>query len=279
MATSILQVGWSSGVRIDAPGLDVQVLATAGSVGIQRTPVFIKMVDIGDVDENDSRIQIITADGVAIHQGSIAFDCDNQTLPSIFDWILKDRKEEFNISFGTQNLDYVEIKDCVWTNFSLSGSVQGLVTGSLQFMSRASEIDRVENSLVFNNINDRELVPYWQTGNEDVISWSFNVTQEVTPKYLNTTNEFPAYFRIGPWNFTVDVETVVDLLEADNNDVRIAVNKLFSPVKGFRLSETTNKPGLNELAKHSYQFQLHGEPKNHFDEAAEDGQGVIFTVS
>jgi hypothetical protein len=213
-----------------------------------------------------------------VHQGEISFDCDNQTLPLILDWILGHRKQEFTVSFGTQELDYVELEDCVWTAFSLSGSVQGLVTGSIQFMSRASSIEKLTAN-IFTNINDRDLVPYWQTGNQDVTSWTFNVSQEVAPKHLNSSDEFPTYFRIGPWNFTVDVETVVDMLAADNNDVRLCIDRLFSPIKGFRLTETTTKPGLNELSKHSYQFQLHGEPSSHFDSAANDGEGKIFTVT
>lgn len=309
-AERLIRVAWGSGVKFETePGyccqnedpIRVEVLATAGDVTRTRTPVYQQMADVGyleqnitswddDDDEiNRGRTKVLVADGVLVHEGSVSFDCDNETLPTLLDWFLERRKRRFSVTLGTQELEYVKLTDCHWSQLTLNGGAQGLVNGSVSFVSNTDELERKtwnpsvvnSNERVFNPLHERTLVPYWQTGNNDVVSWSFGVQQAVLARFTNTRSEFPRYFRVGPWEITIQVETLVryhDPTSPGANELRLCLQRLFKPVRGFRLTEGVTRGGVNEPARYTYSQVLHGEPEDYTDDASKQGLGTAFEV-
>jgi hypothetical protein len=308
--TRVARVGWSTGFKLITREKTLHLLASSGDIKDQREPVYVNMTDVGDlpdrttsdnvserwwedpidysrVDPNESRVRVITADGNVSREINASFDCDNETLPDLLDWAVSKRKEPFSTVIGTTDLRYVSLGGCVWSQLSLTGSANGLVTGSLS--AKTTSVDSLEeltwsaSSEFFASTQSRSvvpvptyptlgLVPYWQTGNEDVATWTINMSQQVDGKYLNNGSEGPMYFRVGPWEVSVTFETFVDPHdpqdEAASREIRLCAQRLLRPIKGLRLEKTTSKGGHNEPVRYSYSFGIHGEPASYSDDAS-----------
>jgi hypothetical protein len=284
-AERIIQIGWGTGVKLQSSTVSFQFLATSGGYSETRTPYYVTTVNVGDLTDSTGRMKFVCADGTLARTGSVAFDSDNETLPSLIDWIVNKRKEQFSFLMGTQDLSYVQVDGCVWSRFSLSGNVSGAVTGTVDFSSSADQVKTLSWSLgsVFLPLQGRTLVPYWQTGNDDVTNWTLDVSQNVTPVYLNTKSEYPLYFRIGHWEVNITFETMINLqnpTSASANQVRLCFDKLFKPLKGFRLSQGVTKSTTSDPLKYQYTYSTHGEPTSYSDDnAAKGGVGNVFTIT
>jgi hypothetical protein len=314
----VARVGWSTGLKLVMSGVtEFNLLATSGEVKDRREPVYVQMADVGNspsktssdfpdpeqwwIDPslfsvqrpNDPRIKVITADGNVSREVSIGFDCDNQTLPELLDWIVANRKNPFTVLMGTTDLKYLWIPGCVWSQFSLSGSAGGTVTGMITAptvtVAAVDELTWNGSDETFASVQNRSsvpvpmypndsLVPYWQTGNLDVLSWTMSLSQPVTGQYLNDGNDGPMYFRVGPWEATANFETLVNPQDPQDviaaRDVQLCAQRLFRPLTGLRRG--TTKGGHNEPVKYSFSFTVHGEPTAYDDDAASH---TAFTIT
>jgi hypothetical protein len=308
----VARVGWSTGLKLMMPGsVEFNLIATSGEVKDKREPVYVNTADVGDSpgrttsylpspeqwwldpaqftvgDPNESRVKVITADGNLSREVTVGFDCDNQTLPTLLDWFIANRKTSFTTVVGTTDLRYLSLSGCVWSQLSLSGAANGLVTGSLTLPTTSvqpvNELTWTGSDEFFTSIQNRSsvpvavypndgLVPYWQTGNQDVVSWTMNLAQPVEGKYLNDGLDGPMYFRVGPWEASVTFETLVNPQDPQDavaaRDVRLCAQRLFRPITGLRLEKGTVKGGHNEPARYSFTFMTHGEPTSYTDNAA-----------
>jgi hypothetical protein len=317
----IAQVGWSTGLKlVTSERVEFQLLASSGEIRDKREPVYATMSDVGNLPgrtnsgsspsrfwedpstftnnepTNTPRMKIIMADGNVSREISIGFNCDNVTLPGMLDWIFQKRKDRFKAVIGLNDLRYVNISDCTWNQFSLNGSANGLVTGSLSAQTTSvgtleelmwSGTDQFEDLSVRNQppyATDYStgLVPYWQTGNQDVTSWSINVSQALTPVYLNNGSDGPMYFRVGNWDITVTFETLVNPQDPQDSvaarDVRLCAQRLFRPLTGMRLEKVTTRGGNEEPVKYSFTFGLHAEPTGYADTATSNNTFEIDTA-
>jgi len=322
MATQrIAQVGWSTGLKlVNSDETEFQLLASSGEIRDRREPVYVTMADVGNLpdrnnngtsssrwwedpntyanneDSSSPRMKVIIADGNATREISIGFNCDNVTLPGLLDWVFGNRKDHFHAIIGLNDLRYVDIAGCTWSQFSLNGSANGLVTGSLTAQTTSvgaleelkwdgySEFDdlSVRSQLPYTTDWTTGLVPYWQTGNLDVSSWGLNVSQALTPIFLNNGSDGPAYFRVGNWDITVTFETLVNPQDPQNTaaarNIQLCAQRLFKPITGLRLEKATTRGGNEEPVKYSFTFGLHAEPANYADNAASGQTFLIDNV-
>jgi len=251
MATENITVGWGSVSRV----FGIPVLANGGDVSLSKTPTYHNSIDIGSLSDNSSRVKAIVADGTIVRQGNLSFDCDNDTLPSIINNI-KNRKDLFSVSLGTDDFKYYTVSDCAWTSLSLSASANALPTCSIAFLAKTVDDEYSPQSNSGININDRELVPYWQTGNQDVLSWTISINQSVQPIYLNEATCYPAYFRFGTWDISLQIETIANYRE--HKELQVCLGKLFEITKGTRIASSFTKASNNEPAHFSYSYNAHG---------------------
>jgi hypothetical protein len=313
MATQrIAQVGWSTGLKLVTSDVTFQLLASTGEIRDRREPVYVTMADVGNLPDrnnngtsssrwwedpsvygnnenaNTPRMKVIIADGNVTREISIGFNCDNVTLPGLLDFIFQKRKEHFNAVIGLNDLRYVNVADCVFSQFSLSGSANGLVTGTMTALTTdTSDLNELtwDGYSGFDDLSNRSqppfttdyttgLVPYWQTGNLDVSSWGLNVTQALTPIFLNTGTDGPAYFRVGNWDITVTFETLINPQDPQDNvdarNIQLCFQRLFKPLTGLRLEKATTRGGNEEPVKYSFTFGLHAEPTSYADDASKN---------
>jgi len=313
MATlRVARVGWSTGLKlIMSDATEFNLLATSGDVKDKREPVYVQMADVGNSPEmtassgpnpeqwwldpalypaqnaDETRIKVIIADGNLSREISVGFDCDNQTLPTLLDWLMTHRKNAIEVVIGTTDLSYLQFPSCVWSQLSLTGSANGLVTGTMTLptLTVAAVTDLTWNGSdeTFESVQNRSsvpvpaypndsLVPYWQTGNQDVTTWTISLSQLVDAKYLNNGEEGPMYFRVGPWEAVATFETLVNPQDPQDDvaarEIRLCAQRLFKPLTGLRLDKGTVKGGHNEPVKYSFSFTAHGEATNYEDSAA-----------
>jgi hypothetical protein len=96
-----------------------------------------------------------------------------------------------------------------WSSFSLTGSGNNAVTFSLEGNSTSLPSFIPENlDVVYPDFP----IPSWFSGNNFVLSWSLSHRVNLTPKWRNNSSPFPAYYRPGPSEYTIQVTTAVELI-------------------------------------------------------------------
>jgi hypothetical protein len=97
-----------------------------------------------------------------------------------------------------------------WSNFSLSGSQNGAVTFTLEGRSTQPPFPGATGITA---TTPDVPIPSWFTGNDYVTSWSLSHSVNLTPQWVNTPSPYPAYYRPGHSEFTIQVTTMVALIE------------------------------------------------------------------
>ena len=269
LTNNTVSIGWSTKVSIvtDTHGT-IDMVGYSGGLNEQQTPVHMNMVDVGFLSDNDSITKVISADGTKLVDGSFTFDVDLDKAFLLLDFCLSRRKSTFEIDTATEQLQTLTQAGCYWNQLSLSCSAGGLVNGSLGLNANQSFVlEDLEDPIgSFSDITSSDLVPYWQTGNEDVFSWSINLTQMLTPTYLNTQSFFPTYFRVGPWELALEIETLRH--PHKHKEVAIKLNNMFKFLQGLHLTRSTNFGVLGDAGRHKFSFTAHATPSSTQDVGA-----------
>jgi hypothetical protein len=164
---------------------------------------------------------------------------------------LLQRLYTFDLALTDGNVGY-KMDDCKITSLSLTGAAGGIVAVSLSVVAPTAE---VLDALVTNDfIRDDTLVGYWWSGAKSPLkakSWTFSMSQEVTPFYGNKDEVTPLYMRVGLVEYTLEVESYTEL--AGDSDTIYIETKMFTLVgtsneKGFQYN------GVTELGTYRYNF-------------------------
>ena len=168
--------GFSGHVIVDG----VQLLSGSASVSDDGNPTFLNFIDIAR--SNTPRSKVLYSPGTRIISGSVSFDVTANALTILQTNKLFQRRYSFDVKIYDGNQGK-EVDDCFVTSLSLSGSVGGLITASLGFISATDMIDYNGSSGTF--INPENIsggtVPYgyWYSGSTDlqVKDWSLSYNQ------------------------------------------------------------------------------------------------------
>jgi len=149
--------------------------------------------------------------GTYSFQGSISMNVST----SLVDSMLKDsnfkRGSVFDI-YAFDGRETISMRNCVWSSVSISASGRELVTSSVAFVSNNGYRSGVDTTVVQSNDSGHYvsssglMVPYWQTGVKDALSFSLEFSRQVQPVYLNNSLLVPSYIKTGLIDVSLRVE-------------------------------------------------------------------------
>ena len=204
MATPVRILGYGGAASVDG----VQVLITSGNFNREKNFAYMQMMDMKP--DLVSRTKVTFADGTWIINGTISFDMNDAILAKFTTGGFLQRNYPFDVVLfdGTSGF---KVSACYYSSLSLTGSGGGLISCSMNFMSKN---DFVSNSTSWTIFRSQIPAAYWQsgvTGAYQVRDWSLNINQEVVPKYMNEDSVFPRYLRVGLWDATLEVNTYTQM--------------------------------------------------------------------
>lgn len=252
----------------------VQVLITGGSFDESGDVSYLQMVDIPPSMTQRSNVK--HADGVRGFSGSLSFDMTTAVLGLFNTNALLMRFYKFNVGIHDGENQYF-MSDCQLSNLSITGEAGGLLNSTIAFSAvDGKQVGAVENKFIRDCEGDGEgcLIGYWWSGNTDVKSWTFTMSQDVQAVYANkNVTDFtslaskPLYLRVGLVSFVLDVTTYSPL---NHSEIRIATS-------AFTLSGDTTATGYSfggqtALGDYSHTFTTSADAGD-----GSDDQSVLIT--
>jgi hypothetical protein len=242
MQTRIL--GYGGGCLLDG----VALLMTSGSVNIEKNPSYMQPYDIEQ--RRVWRSKVLYATGTQQSSGTVSFDM-TWSASKLF---ARNRMFQRGRSFDVLMVDGVNgamLRECYVTSVSASGSVGGIVTGSISFIS-ANEWDDYSGSGRF--MREDDLVGYWSSGNDNVRDWSVNFSQAVEPVFLNENTPFASYMKYGLCDISLEMTTYERII---HDSVTIAAGHI--TLTGIVTAEGYNYSGSSDVGTYSHSFSAVAE--------------------
>lgn len=149
------------------------------------------------------RAKIRTGSGVYSYSGSIAFELTDVLRDLIFDTQLNFFKRNAFLDIELCDGEgIIQIPGAVWNSLNISGTVGGIINGSISFMTcngychEITVIAPTASGEEFDTLPNLE--PYWQYGGEGVQDFQLALTRNIMPVYLNEKKWIgPSYLRVG----------------------------------------------------------------------------------
>ena len=228
-----------------------------------------------------SAAPLLFSPGTASISGSISFDMSHLNLDYFLNQERLSRNTYFHLIMST-GAQYYAVYYNMWNSFTISAASGGLVTCSVGYMSLncfQSDIFTASSlSATLQNVFDNALVAYWQAGTQGYIeSFTINLTQDVTPVYLNNDLIMPSYLRSGSLKLNANIQScvswqniskVLDLAtynyqddsSTDGQDIPGQFsfnigNKMFQLNNSLLTSKEYSHSGAGDVAKFSYGIQ------------------------
>lgn len=223
-------------------------------------------------NDTTSRSRILHSDGTVTHTGSVSFDLTTASLGVIKNIIGTStglRGVHFNVSL-CDGVYARTMTNCYATSITMNGSPSGVLGASINFMS-ASPSTSADYS-ADQNTRDAftvDLIPYWWSGNSYVRDWTFTYTQNVVPKFCNSTYGLykttddgikavsPTYLFIGEIDVSLDFTTFCPIV----TDTVNIYNSAFSII-GRTTSSGYTMGGANDLGTYKYNIASHASLTN-----------------
>ena len=237
-----------------------QLLISGGSFDMGRQISYLNMISTPPDATSASRIQ--HADGIRGYMGSISFDVTSfaMGLFTVSNGLLQ-RNWTFNVGISDGN-DTWQMVGCKATNLSMSGSAGGLLSAQVSYVGKTGKQFGAPMAYAF--IRDTNIpMGYWNTGTADdddnVREWTFTMSQEATPVYLNVSNlapepEDPAYIKIGLVSYKLDVTTYKNIFPSLTSAPIIIATDTFT-LTGRTLGTGFSFGGITDLGTYSYTFE------------------------
>jgi hypothetical protein len=222
-----------------------QVLVTQASLNDAVTVPYMEMQSMPPRFVPRSRV--IQSAGTTASSGSISFDLTSSSMTLLSATRLFARRYQFSVGYNDGE-DGWRLQGCFMTSLSLQGSVGGLISASLQFVS-ASAIESAIIARAF--VRDQTPYGYWYSGNTDVKEWTFGVSQQTNAIYTNMDSVRPRYIRVGSTSMTLDVTTYEQVREHD--DISVAGSTF--TVTGHTGARGYTFGGTDDLGNYSHTFE------------------------
>lgn len=245
-------------------------LVTSGSM---ENPVSASYLSGYDMAGTETKSRIYHAAGVVSHTGSLSFDLTTESCQAIKGILLNPRGTTFTVQMFGNDAGW-QMNNCVAQSVALNGSPNGLVTGSISFIS---DVPPSISSLNETNARDSfssTLVPYWHTGAYLVRDWSLNFGMNVLPKYCNGDEaksyalfgikaHSPKYLFLGECQYDLNFSCFQKL--TNGFSVKLGGNQVFSCDNYVVTGSALNIGGVGDINIFKYSASSH---------ATEDNEGV-----
>ena len=253
MAINDIELGYGGNATIGG----CYVLITGGSLSKSLTIPFVNPYDTPVTKED--RIKIKMGDGTYAFSGNISFDMSLGAVEGLISETFVKRNYEFEIKIGDGYRGY-SLNKCKFDSLSFSASAGSLFTGSISFQSTEDFTDNTngpEKRYLFNKENiDSQLVKYWHTGASGVESFTINISQPLSPVYLNVEDMKPQYLRAGLWDISFEINAWDDWHE--HKELKLGKRKL-KIITGESTSWNYNYGGLTETGAHSHTYTAYSK--------------------
>ena len=221
------------------------VLITSGSIATEKSPSYMQPYSLPPAKTKAWRSKVRFAEGTVSSNGSVSFDMTWSASSLFSAGRLFQRGYQFDVSM-TDGTEGVSLTKCHATSVQLSGSVGGIVTASVSFVSAGLWN---EGGASTRNMRDDELVGYWSSGNSNVRDWSFSFSQPVEPIFLNTATPYANYLKCGLCDATLEMTTYGRIT---HNNVTIAAGHV--NLVGMVTSESYNFNGASDISTFHHTF-------------------------
>ena len=186
--------------------------------------------------DNTAKSLIRLGYGTCAFNGQISF----QLTKNMLDFLLpKNEGGKYAGIFSPLNLFDVlffdgkqrcRIGNCMWTNISINCQPGALVTASISFQSNNNfkqnlQIDTTDGGSQYDPDNF-ELIPYWQTGDDDMIQFQLSFERNVIPVYLNNDYVTPSYLRPGLINLNLSATYLEQQTDFPDISIKIGSKKI-----------------------------------------------------
>lgn len=215
------------------------------------------------------------AKGTCSFNGSISFQLTQGALDYFFKNTSDDNQDEslfFNKNSFTiiiyDGLNSVQVKNCIWQSISIQCEPNSLITMSINFQSlNGHEEEFQEEETNEKNIKnfDNSLIPYWQSGAENMLSFQLNMERNVTPVYLNNDFVTPTYLRVGLISVNISAnyyekqsfnDSSTNSSSSNQKDMIIKIGDKILTISGMVLqSENFTMSSMQDIGTKSYQWK------------------------
>jgi len=226
------------------------VCVTSAQIDEQRSPVYLTPLGIPSRGSADPFSRYIYAEGTRSSTGSISFDFG---LTSTIDYF---KRTVFDVAFGDGSQVTASLGGCFMTSASANGSVGGLITGSVSFVSK--------NEFTAGSITPgggsglgSEPAGYWRSGGGSIKEWSLSASQDAKAIWANTTTPWPDYIKVGTTDYTLNI-TSYDIIPLGDT---IDINLNGISIVGLRVGETVSFNGATDFGDYSYTFESTAGPQ------------------
>jgi hypothetical protein len=241
-------LGYAGGATIDG----VPVLVTSGNIQIEHSPAVLEpqALPVPQGGGGAWRGKTIFADGTYIVNGSLSFDLTQSSVGLLSAGRLFRRGYQFDVVMNDGTNGAVS-RTCYATSVSASGSVGGLLSASVSFVS-GKEFSAGGGTGIF--MRENEPVGYWASGGGNIRDWSLSFSQPVDPQYLNGDDMWPLYMKVGICDATLEIGSYDRTFE---NTVIIATAG--ATITGYVGSDGYSFNGASDVGTYRHSF-LTGTP-------------------
>lgn len=253
-----IKVGYGGYVTIKGKLVQVLSASVTRSYNISTFEPFYQRVD-DSTSKEIAQAQMRACYGTCSFSGQVSFELTNNILNQLFkvtytnqngqnknwtnynDFFAKDSKFELIIHDGYTKLT---LNNCMWQSISLQCQPSSLVVMSITFQSDNNGSEHFNTSdveLTKEYDQNDYLIPYWQTGAANMLSFNLTLERSVTPVYLNNNKVAPTYLRSGLISVSVnatyykqsDVAAATSIKIGDKN---ITLTKTVIQQSDFKMS-------------------------------------------
>ena len=281
-------VDWKTDSLIQKPFTDVattpssitphQIFITGGNIGVSYNRPTENTYKAPR--DTTAASPLLFGNGTAQISGQISFDMAHFNIDYFLDQAKLSRNTYFHLLMSDGGNTYGVYYN-MWNSFSINASAESIVNCNLGYMSLncfSPQINTVSSisTGALTNIFNKALVAYWEAGTQGYVqSFTINITQDVTPVYLNNSLIMPSYLRSGSLKINANIyscigwQNITSLLnlstsdtnqqgnqQGTNGDFSFKIgNKTFTLKNALLSSQQYNHSGAGDVVKYSYAMQ------------------------
>lgn len=149
------------------------------------------------------------------------------------------------------------IGNCMWTSISINCQPGALVTASISFQSNNNfkqdlQITSTDGGASYDP-EKFKLIPYWQTGDDDMIQFQLSFERNVIPVYLNNDYVTPSYLRPGLINLNLSATYLEQKKKFSDIEIKID-NKIISFDTLMLQNHVYNISNMQSQGEKTYQW-------------------------
>ncbi len=266
---SVIELGYRGRAVVNGANF----LASSGSM---ENTVSTSYLSGYDMASTSVKSRIYHAAGVVSHTGSLSFDLTSESVSTVKNILKNPRSNKFSVSMFGNDAGW-NMQDCVAQSVSLSGAPNGLVTGSLSFISASPPTITTLSETNARDAFSATLVPYWHTGAYLVRDWSLSFSLNVTPKHCNGDEaksvslfgikaHSPKYLFLGECQYDLNFSAFKKL--TTGFDVKLGGSQVFSCSTYMVVGNALNVGGVNDINIYKYSATSH---------ALNDNEGIVIS--